>query len=320
MITKKPQPHRQYQVLSHEFDAYNKETPIQQALGSERQSSKREQADIRSVNWVPGASGWRLTPRGLELGAIIDVFPPNSITFNEIQQVATTVLLGRETAGDGVIEQLGVGVGLSITGGELISTITQYTDEMAQDAVGGMVVDTATIDLTYTDGTPSITADIIQTYRRKSLFDHFASVGNVDTGEDDLYSDTIAAGQLANNGEKLEVEYGGAFVSSGTATRQLRIYFGGTAIFDSGALTLSLSSAWTVYASIIRVSSTVVRYMVSMTTQGAALAAYTAVGEVTGLTLSSTNVLKITGEAAGVGAATDDIVAKLASVQWLAAA
>jgi len=35
-----------------------------------------------------------------------------------------------------------------------------YTDEQAQDAVGGMLVDSATIDLTYTDGTPSITADV----------------------------------------------------------------------------------------------------------------------------------------------------------------
>lgn len=146
------------------------------------------------------------------------------------------------------------------------------------------------------------------------LFAHYASVGNVGTGEDDLYSDTTAAGQLAANGDKIEVEYGGSFVSSGTATRQIKIYFGGTAIFATGALTLSLSSAWTIYASLIRVSGTVIRYMISMTTEGAALAAYTAVGELTGLTLSNTNVLKITGEAAGVGAATDDIVAKLGSV------
>ena len=34
-------------------------------------------------------------------------------------------------------------------------------DEAAQDAVGGILVDSATIDFTYTDGTPSITASII---------------------------------------------------------------------------------------------------------------------------------------------------------------
>ena len=148
------------------------------------------------------------------------------------------------------------------------------------------------------------------------LFNHFADVGNVGTGEDDLYSDTIAAGQLASNGDRLEVEYGGTFVNHATATRQLKIYFGGTLIFDTGALTISAASAWTIRASLIRVSASVIRYMVSMNTMNAALAAYTAVGEVTGLTLSGTNVLKITSESAGVGAASNDIVAKLGSVVY----
>lgn len=152
------------------------------------------------------------------------------------------------------------------------------------------------------------------------LFDHFIDAGNVTTGETDLYSDTIAANTLSANGTKILSEYGGTFVSSGSATRQVRIYFGGTAIFDTGALTLSLSSAWTVYTDIIRVSATVIRYSISFTTEGAALSAYTSVGEVTGLTLSNTNILKITGQAAGVGAATNDIVAKMGYVERHAAA
>lgn len=36
-----------------------------------------------------------------------------------------------------------------------------YTDEMAQDAVGGIFVDSSTIDFTYSDATPSITASVI---------------------------------------------------------------------------------------------------------------------------------------------------------------
>lgn len=35
-----------------------------------------------------------------------------------------------------------------------------YTDEAAQDAVGGMLLDTATIDFTYTDATPSVEASV----------------------------------------------------------------------------------------------------------------------------------------------------------------
>lgn len=36
-----------------------------------------------------------------------------------------------------------------------------YSDEQAQDAVGTILVDTNTINLTYTDATPSITADVV---------------------------------------------------------------------------------------------------------------------------------------------------------------
>lgn len=36
-----------------------------------------------------------------------------------------------------------------------------YTDELAQDAVGTILTDTATVNLTYTDATPAITADVI---------------------------------------------------------------------------------------------------------------------------------------------------------------
>lgn len=147
--------------------------------------------------------------------------------------------------------------------------------------------------------------------------DHFADGSNVTTTETDLYSDTLSAGLLATNGDKIKADYGGVFVSSATATRQIKVYFGGTVIFDTGALTLSLSAAWVAQVTIIRVSATVIRYSISFTTEGAALAAYTSVGELTGLTLSATNVLKITGQASGVGAASSDIVAKMGSAAWV---
>lgn len=39
-------------------------------------------------------------------------------------------------------------------------SLSAYSDEQAQDAVGGILVDTSTIDLSYNDGTPSITASV----------------------------------------------------------------------------------------------------------------------------------------------------------------
>lgn len=44
---------------------------------------------------------------------------------------------------------------------DFASTITQYTDEMAQDAVGGILVDSNSIDFTYNDGTNTVTASTI---------------------------------------------------------------------------------------------------------------------------------------------------------------
>lgn len=144
----------------------------------------------------------------------------------------------------------------------------------------------------------------------------FTSVGNGTTVETDLYSYTTEANLLGTNGDEFDGSIGGTFVSSGTATRQLKLKFAGTTIFDSGTLSVSTSASWVLSYSIIRVSSTVIRYRINLSTQGAALSAYTSVGELTGLTLSSTNILKITGQAAGVGAASNDIVAMNGDVFW----
>lgn len=153
-----------------------------------------------------------------------------------------------------------------------------------------------------------------------ALFDHFATVGNVGTGEDDLYSDTVAKGQLANDGDKITAEYSGILVFHATATRTIRAYFGGTKIFDSGALTIAASNtAWGLNLQVIRESATVVRCFVALLTRAANLPdpAYT---RITGLTLTNAQILKITGEAAAAGAATDDITARLGMVHYQGAA
>jgi len=74
---------------------------------------------------------------------------------------------GDPTAGY-VADKIIAGTGISVAEGTganenklvVSSSITQYTDEMAQDAVGGILTDTATIDFTYDDATPKITADV----------------------------------------------------------------------------------------------------------------------------------------------------------------
>lgn len=148
------------------------------------------------------------------------------------------------------------------------------------------------------------------------LFDHFADAGNGTTVETDLYSDSIAASTLSTNGHSLRAEYSGIFAANAT-TKQLKVYFGGTVVYDSGALAVSASlTGWTIKVSVIRVSSTVVRCSVDY--NGAVLTPPAFI-EVTGLTLTNAQILKVTGTA-GVGGANNDIVAKVGTVLFHPAA
>lgn len=152
-----------------------------------------------------------------------------------------------------------------------------------------------------------------------TIFTYNTDVGNSGTSETDLYTDSMPANLLSTNKDRIQARYAGEMVNSATATRQVKVYFGGSSIFDSGALALSAASDWDIDILIIRVSSSVVRYSVKLGLTGAPLSLYTSVGELTGLTLGNANILKITGTAAGVGAATNDIVAKLGTVEWKSA-
>ena len=81
------------------------------------------------------------------------------------------------------------GAGISITGNSasdtvtIASTITQYTDEMAQDAVGNILTNTATIDASYSDAGPSISFNFNGTVRDKLVLSGSEQI-TVDTDMD----------------------------------------------------------------------------------------------------------------------------------------
>lgn len=152
-----------------------------------------------------------------------------------------------------------------------------------------------------------------------TIFSSFAdtSTTHTDGTEDDLYSYTIAASILGSNGEEVNQEETMEFTSSATASRRVKKYFGGTLIFDSGALTPGLGTFdMVINTQILRESSTVVRCTVSIKSSTTVFSAplYT---RITGLTLSNTQVLKTTGIASGTGAASGDITNKQSKVKWM---
>lgn len=149
------------------------------------------------------------------------------------------------------------------------------------------------------------------------IFDHFADVSNVTTGETDLYTDTLIANTFAINGDKVSGQYAGTFTGAVSSTQQLRAYFGGTLIFDSGALSIGVATdSWDLKIICVRESSSIVRCSATLTTNFATLSSYATYTKVTGLTLSGTNILKVTGQAGGLNAASNQITASLGSVEY----
>ena len=148
------------------------------------------------------------------------------------------------------------------------------------------------------------------------MFATSTDASNNTTIETDIFTETIKSNTLGVNNDSVEAKYTGTFVGSGTATRQVRAYFGGTLCFDTGAVTITTNSAWVLSVDVQRVSSTVVRCSATLNTQGASLSAYTGYTEITGLSLAADNILKVTGTAAGAGAASADIVAKIGKIKW----
>jgi len=137
--------------------------------------------------------------------------------------------------------------------------------------------------------------------------EYFTSVGNVTTGEDDLYTYTTEANIFGTNGDNIKGQYSGTTAANAN-NKTFKFYFAGTNILNSGALALN-DKNWKFTYELIRVSATVVRYSVQFDYEGNT-ATVLEVGELTGLTLSGTNILKITGEAT----ATNDIVATMGVV------
>lgn len=144
-----------------------------------------------------------------------------------------------------------------------------------------------------------------------TIFDHYADVSNGTTVETDLYSDTIPASTLTSNGDKLIAEYVGTSASNGN-TKTIKVYFGGTSIASFTIPTGSIDP-WKVTVTIIRDSSTSVRAMVQELVTTFTNLSY---ATVTGLTLTNTNILKITG----TGGASSDITATLGTVIYQPAA
>ena len=152
------------------------------------------------------------------------------------------------------------------------------------------------------------------------LFDVSTSTIIGTTGEQTLNSYTVPGsgnnGNLATDGDKLAVYYGGTFARISGNDYTLRLSFNATPVFQMRNVDPAIDTGWTIYLEMIRQSSSKVRYMVSALCPNATTPTHTAVGEIAGLTLSNNNDLLLTGEINGT-AAGNDIILMIASGKWV---
>jgi len=146
--------------------------------------------------------------------------------------------------------------------------------------------------------------------------DFTSDAANSGTSETDLYTYTTKASTLSATGEKLTANF--ITISSDvTASSDYKIYFGGTQIYDSGVLGTT-TGTFNFNVTIIRTGSTTARSVVICDSSVTAGTSGPSVIEtdLTGLTFTNTNIIKITGQAGGAGGGSSDLTAKLGSIEW----
>jgi hypothetical protein len=255
--------------------------------------------------------------------------PTAAVDTNTTQLATTAFVIGQAASATPIVESGSGAVGTSTrfargdhvhpksspltTKGDVYTRSGSADDRLPVGADGTALF----ADSTATDGIAWKPISALLNIGQGLLFAHYADAGNVTTGETDLYSDSIPGGTLSTAGTAICARYGGIFVNS-SSTKDLRVYFGGSLIFDSGALTTSAATSWDISVMIVSESATVIRATVSATLTGASTSAFATTTRLTGLTLSGSTTLKITGQAGGSGPATNDIVAK-EGLGWLPA-
>ena len=178
--------------------------------------------------------------------------------------MATNKLIGRGTAGTGVMEEITLGTGLSFAGTTLNA------------AGGGGVAGTLNVNTT--------------------------AVGNVGLGEDDLTTYSVGANTLSTNGDYLSFEASGNFAAT-INNKRVRVKFGATTLFDTGARAITTANDWRLHGTIVRTGASAFRAAVEFSSSSSVLSS--SADYTTGTDdLTTSLTLKLTGEAT----ANDDVL------------
>lgn len=152
------------------------------------------------------------------------------------------------------------------------------------------------------------------------IADFTTDAANSGTAETDLYTYTTKANTLNQTGDKLTFTVTGTTVGSATATDSIKFYFGGNIIYTTGSITIASNGSFKGSVDIIRTGASTARSSVSLTVDGVNITSSVQETNLTGLTFSGTNILKVTGTSSGTGGGSNAIVARMGTISWAAAA
>lgn len=138
-----------------------------------------------------------------------------------------------------------------------------YTDEQAQDAVGTVVAATPTVTLTYNDGAPSFSADLVTTIAAHkatgmvfsssaTYVDMGTGVAGTDNTAMTVLTRTLPANSLTQVGDRLRIRVYWTGDTGSPVTGTIKVGPAGAEVVasdttDGGAASLQLGEAWLHY-------------------------------------------------------------------------
>lgn len=209
-----------------------------------------------------------------------------------IDQMATDYFVNVVNIGAGTVTFVaGSGVTLTgittIPGGSFGGAFVLFTSATAASVLG-------TDDISYAEliNKPTTVPGFLITDSVNVLNTQFATVGNVGTGDDVLFTYSVPAATLGSDGEVLRIEAVGQFAASAN-NKRVRVKFGATTVFDSAALAVTAAMGWTVTTKIIRTAGTTQRASTVFTYDTFIITQYATAAE----TLSGAITTTVNGEA-----------------------
>lgn len=145
---------------------------------------------------------------------------------------------------------------------------------------------------------------------------------NVATGanttETDLHSWTAPANLLGKDGDKIVATFSGIFANN-VNTKRLRLKYNASTILDTGILTGNAAGTWVIEVTIMRISSTSVRYAAKAFVNGVTVTTpVVTMAELSVTNHTATKILKVTGQ--NGSSVASDIVARMSTIEYAAAA